>query len=135
KRTRGRINLIRTREITSRTNRIEVLESNRLNLLLEKDFTRFLKMTWVLWSISTNKEFVYPSDEIISKVNIATVGPIIEVDYRDHPFVTKKGHYTKLSSEYGDPNLGSSDSVHYIRNALQFNAYVPAKVRGIIWAS
>ncbi len=135
KRTRGRINLIRTREITSRTNQIEVLESNRLNLLLEKDFTRFLKMTWVLWSISTNKEFVYPTDQILSKVNIATIGPIIEYDKRDHPFVTRKGHYTKLSTEYGDRNLGSSDTVHYIRNALQFNTYVPAQFGGIIWAS
>ena len=135
KRTRGRINLIRTREITSRTNDIEVLESNRVNFLLEKDFSRFLKLTWVVWSISTNKEFIFPSNTVTSKVNIAAIGPILEYDKRDHPFVTRKGYYTKLSVEYGDPDLGSTDTVHYLRNIAQLNTYVPARFADIVWAS
>lgn len=136
KRTRGRINLIRTREITSRAKQeVEVLESNRINFLIEKDFTRFLKLTWVLWSISTNKEFQIPSNTIIEDKDIAAIGPIIEYDKRDHPFVTRKGYYTKLSSEYGDPELGSSDTVHYVRNVAQLNTYVPTKFKDIVWAT
>jgi outer membrane protein insertion porin family len=141
KRTRGRINLIRTREIISRANdKAKVLDSNRINFLIEKDFTRFLKFTWVAWSISTNKEFEFPIDNvdqktITEKVNIASIGPIIEYDKRDDPFVTKKGYYTKLSSEYAHPDLGSTSTVHYIRNVGQLNTYVPIKFRGTVWAS
>ncbi len=135
KRTRGRINLIRTREIISRNPDIEVLESNTINFLIEKDFTRFLKMTWVTWSMSANKEYELETDQLIEEVDIAAIGPIIEYDKRDHPFVTRKGYYTKLSVEYGDPKLGSSDTVHYVRNVGQINTYVPTKLKNIIWAT
>lgn len=135
KRTRGRINLIRTREIISRTGDIEALESNRLNFLLEKDFTRFFKFTWVAWSISTNKEFIVPTNQVTEDVDIATIGPILEFDKRDHPFVTRNGYYTKLSSEYAHPELGSTETVHYVRTVTQLNTYVPMRFRGTVWAT
>lgn len=140
KRTRGRVTFIRIREIISRTDDVgdqeaKILESNRLSFLLEKDFTRYFKMSFVTWSISTNKEFLYPNELTIENVNIASIGPILEYDRRDHPFVTRSGYYAKLSSEYGDENLGSSDGVHYLRNIGQVNAYVPFRYRDIVWAN
>lgn len=135
KRTRGRINLIRTREITARNPDVEVLESNTINFLFEKDFTRFFKMTWVAWSISANKKYKLENEDIIEEVDIAAIGPVFEYDKRDHPFVTKRGYYTKLSTEYADKNLGSSDTVHYLRNVAQLNTYVPVNLRGTVWAT
>ncbi len=140
KRTRGRVTFLRTREIISRTEDVgdqdaKILESNRLTFSLEKDFTRYFKVSHVLWSISTNKEFLFPNEQVIEEVDIASVGPILEYDRRDHPFVTRRGYYAKLSIEYGDTNLGSSDGVHYFRNIGQINSYVPLRFGDIVWAN
>lgn len=140
KRTRGRVTFLRTREIISRTEDVgdqdaKILESNRLTFSLEKDFTRYFKVSHVLWSISTNKEFLFPNEQVIEEVDIASIGPILEYDRRDHPFVTRKGYYAKLSVEYGDTNLGSSDGVHYFRNIGQINSYVPLRFGDIVWAN
>lgn len=135
KRTRGRVNLLRTRGLVSRSPDIEVLESTSLTLLLEKDFTRFFKGAWTVWSFAANKNFNLETDHVLERVNIAAIGPILEYDRRDHPFVTRKGYYTKLSAEYADGNLGSSNTVHYIKTVAQINTYVPTNFIGITWAT
>jgi outer membrane protein assembly factor BamA len=103
--------------------------------LVEKDFTRSFKLTWVLYSLSTNNEYYLKNKTSIEKVNIGSIGPIFEYDKRDHPFVTRKGFYTRLAIEYSHPDLASSSGVHFVRNTAQVNTYVPMKLLNTVWAT
>ncbi len=136
KRVQGRVTLINSREVISReTEGVRILESNSANFLIEKDFTRAFKLTWVLYALSTNNEYYLSPHKPIERVNIGSIGPIFEFDKRDHPFVTRKGYYMRLAIEYSHPDLASSHGVHYLRNTAQINTYVPIRLLDTVWAT
>ncbi len=139
--TRGRINLIRARELLSRdvesnpTEDAKAVESNKIQFLLERELTRHLKFTWNLWSLSGNREFLIPSKQVTENVVIGTVGPTLELDYRNNPFVTTDGTYSKFDMEYADPSFASSKDVRFLQVTGNVNWYKPTKVLGTVWAN
>ncbi len=114
-RNRGRLNLTREQvyfgEETD-TKRAIIQESNDIDLLLERDLTRHLKLTYTAWGFSNIRQFYRGQmNKTIETQNIAKTGPLFEYDLRDNPFVTTRGSYTSLGLEYADPVLGSSNDV------------------------
>ncbi len=142
-RTRGRINLTRSYNIKKRVavlNQVIAAEGNELELLLEREFFRHLKVTWNLWTIAYEREFeVYdvgwrPKLEETSQI-IATIGPTVELDYRDNPFNPTMGTFTRLNSEYSNPAFGSTDYIHYMRTNGAFTHYQRLGSPRFIWAN
>lgn len=141
--TRGRINLIRAREILSRSNLfsdgttgILGAETNKIQFLLERNLTRNLKLTWNFWSLAQNREFdIENNDKLYEDDLIGTVGPTFELDYRNNPLVTSSGTYSKLDIQFADPLLASSWNISFLQTSGNFNWYVPAKFLNLVWAN
>lgn len=134
----GRINLIRAREILSRDVEnadARAIESNKIQFLAERELSKHLKLTWNLWSLSSNREFKIPSKEVTEDVVIGAVGPAIELDFRNDKLVTTKGTYTRFDVQYADPAFASSKDVKFIQAIGAFSWHKPTKVLDMVWAN
>jgi outer membrane protein insertion porin family len=136
--TKGKINVQNSQELTSSsTTNLDALETSAITFSLERDITRFLKLTWKLWGLEINEKFEINDDG--DKLNeekrrIAEIGPTLELDYRDSPFLPKNGTYTRWNLDYSSPDIGSSQAdtiqpgakeVHFLKTSVQFNQYMP----------
>ena len=138
-RTRGRLNLLRSvnEEYDSSTKVSTIQESNRFDALIERHLTPKLKLTWTVWSIDSVKEYQTPTNESVfteSDQDIVTLGPLLELDFRDNKYLPTHGTYTSWQLLYSDPNVGSSDPIHFIKTEAAFRFYLPLFSSGIIWA-
>lgn len=137
-RTRGLVNLTRAYSIKKRDrSRKQVIatDTNELELLLEREYFRHLKLTWNLWSIASIIDFEL-DDQIPSESQvIATIGPTVELDYRDNPFNPARGFFTRINTEYSDPALGSSRKIKYIRTNGVVSHYIPLSSTRWVWAN
>lgn len=113
-RLRGRVSLVRDQRLYDQKNldNPSILSTNQILLTTEKDFTKHFNLTYNVWSFS-NQEFFNVRDNSSTDTgfkvqNIATTGPIIELDYRNDPFMPTDGNITRFELEYSDPLLGSS---------------------------
>ncbi len=135
-RTRGRLNLARSERVfdyQDDTKLTKITISNRFDFLLERDFSTRSKFTWKVWGLEFRKEFerrglcTDPNDptqaNICSDQQIGTLGPILDLDFRDNPFLPTMGNYTRLSADYSSPALGSSSLIHFYRLDGQFTHY------------
>lgn len=102
-----------------------IKETKEINFNLEKDFNRHFKFGWKLWGISGTRRFEIDRKQDQEKLQIASLGPFLEFDYRDHPFTPKKGTFTRFNLEYASPGLESSEDIHFIRSTAAFNHYIP----------
>ncbi|MCM2283061.1 MAG: FtsQ-type POTRA domain-containing protein [Bdellovibrionaceae bacterium] len=143
-RNRGRVNLTRTEEFsaeeqsTSGDNRIVIQERNTIAFLAERDLTRHLKWTQTLYSFSNQRKFNRHTKDTLESQNIAKVGPTIDWDHRDNPFVPRRGFFASASAEYSDPVLGSSDDrnqrIRFTKLLGEFTHFwKPWKSSGIVW--
>ncbi len=123
-RIRGRVNVTRSSTVTDYDIR-QVSNVNSTTYSLEKDFTSHILGIWDIWSLANVRDFGldsrYPFPEKVQ--DIATMGPTLDFDFRDNPFVPTKGHFTRFNAEYGSPELGSSPSIEYWRATLSFTNY------------
>tara|TARA_B100001248_G_scaffold59027_1_gene40109 strand:- start:3672 stop:6461 length:2790 start_codon:yes stop_codon:yes gene_type:complete len=143
--TKGKVNIVNSQSLISfGTTDLEAVESTSINFLLENDLNRFLKLTWKAWGIERNKKFEVDDETISEERNIAEIGPTLEFDFRDNPFVPKKGTYTRFNLDFSSPDIGSSKAddtdsniktVYFVKTNLQFNQYIPIwKNSNIIFA-
>ena len=107
----------------------------QLTLSLEQEITSHLLVRWDLpnWA----KYFTYNLNNLqpSSNVLIGSTGPTFELDYRDNPFHTTKGTFTKLNLEYGAPGiLQSSPQVNFYRTVGSFS-HTLSVYKGIVWAN
>lgn len=112
---KGRVNLSRNDEIWDRdtsTGEITIIESNRLDLVFEKAFSKHTALYFTLFSLDLRREkdrqkIVAERFNQIQEV-IGSVSPAIELDYRNHPFLPTKGFFSRFEFEYASPLLGSN---------------------------
>ena len=112
-RNRGRLNLVRELrffEFDDRSRTI-IQEKNALGLLIDKDFTKNIKVTFTAYDFSSFTQFDRRTYEIKRTQNIAKIGPLFEFDWRDNIFNPTRGSYSSLGIEYSDPNIGSSEDI------------------------
>jgi outer membrane protein assembly factor BamA len=137
----GRIIFIRAREILSRnksTDPVPVtgVETNKIQLLLERELNRNLKLIWNFWSLSQSREFDIRNENVIEDVLIGSTGPTLELEHRDDPYVPTKGTYSKLDIQFAEPKfLGSSSQVNYLLTSGVFNWYLPTEFLNMVWAN
>ncbi|MBX9767642.1 MAG: hypothetical protein K2X47_10260 [Bdellovibrionales bacterium] len=106
-RTRGRVNFLRSRSLVNiyrGDNQIQ--EVDQLEFLIEKDFSRNAKLIWNLYTIAKINDA--SGFRLPFRGEIASIGPIFELDYRDNMFNAKSGTFSRIAIEYAAPWLGSS---------------------------
>lgn len=115
-------------------------EDNTFDFTLERDLSKHLKMTYTLWSFSNQKKYAKRGLENLETQNIARIGPLFELDYRDNQFVPTKGSYCQLNFEYSDPLFGSSKNdpytIHFFKSTANYTHYwQPVKTTAVVWAN
>lgn len=130
-RTKGRVNFTRAIQVMDYEKRTGT-DSYQLAFLLEQNLTSNILLTYDLWNISQLRDFKIDKDVEVSKLgvtqsvlNLASTGPAIEIDHRDHPFNPSKGSLTRFQAEYSHPFLGNTRSIEYLKTTGSFTHYLP----------
>ncbi len=140
-RIRGRVNFSRNvRVFKSELERLIALETNQVTTSLEKDLSRTVKFTWNLWSLANTRKFaargIYNTEGGgEEKLTIATIGPQLDWDLRDHPFSPTKGVFYRVNGDYSHPDLGSTPTVNFYKVSSSFNTYLPLGSPKFVWAN
>ncbi len=116
---------------------------NQYIFSLEKDFTSHVTGFFDMYNLAQTRDFNIDTKDEIQRTDIASIGPTIEVDYRDHLFNPTKGTFTRLNFEYGSPQLGSKTvapglnstiPIEYYLTTASFTHYYPINSRWV-WAN
>ncbi len=140
-RIRGRVNFTKSvRIFKSEPERLLALETHQVGTTLERDFGRSVKFTWNLWSLANTRKFAARGNYNSGsggeeKLSIATIGPQLDWDLRDHPFMPTKGIFFRVTGDYSDPNLGSTQTVNFFKVSSSFNTYLPLGSPKFVWAN
>ena len=54
-----------------------------------------------------------------------TLGPILDIDYRDNAFTPSRGSLTRFIGEYSAPWIGSSELVNFVHAEAHESFYIP----------
>lgn len=142
-RVRGRVNLTRSTAVTDYDLR-QVSEVNSTTFSLERDFSSHILGVWDIWSLATIRDFGiddrYPFPTTVQE--IATTGPTFDLDFRDNPFNPTRGTFTRWSTEYSSPRIGSTETenyaIEYWRSTLNFTHYWDVgqiQKQPVVWAN
>lgn len=130
-RSKGRVNFTRAIQVDNYESK-KGTDSYQFDFLLEQNLTSHMLFTYDLWSITQLRSFIIDKDVEISKLgvtqyvlNLAWTGPLLEIDYRDHPFNPTTGTLTRMQLEYSNPFLGNTRSIEYLRATSSFTHYYP----------
>ena len=139
-RNRGRINLTRLRTLfkINDDGSARVQDSNRLDLLLERDLTSDLKLTWTVYSLDSRDFFdIKTPDGTNNKTTkqIVLIGPTLDYDTRDNPFLPTEGIYARWSYDYSSEGLGSSEGIAFYRTQAVLSHYIQLGSPSLIWAN
>ncbi|MCB0407752.1 MAG: BamA/TamA family outer membrane protein, partial [Bdellovibrionales bacterium] len=153
---KGRVNLTRSDEVFNAYNRqldgqqlVEILERNRIDFLLESDITRHLKLTWTAWGLDsrTNRELKNRCPDNTASVcssttiQIPNIGPVLDLDYRDNPFLPTRGNYSRLGIDYSAPflvraiGLDDTPGIEFVKLDGTYRHYFPIIAPRLIWAN
>ena len=108
---KGRINLSRNDEILnidSSRDFVTIIDSNRLDFVVEKNLTKRTFLHFALFSLDRRREREVDDGFQEIREFIGSISPRIELDYRNHPFLPTKGFFTRFEAEYASPLLGST---------------------------
>ena len=157
-RTRGRVSVTQSERVfdyEKKNNMTAITASNRVDFLLERDLTQHTKFTFKTWSLESRKEWerqgrCLPTettdgvqtdfDPTLGKCpasvqQIATVGPALDIDYRDNPFLPTKGSYTRLAVNYANPELGSTGGINFFHATGGYTFYQRIVSPRVVWAN
>ncbi len=125
------------------TNEKQGVESNQYIYSLENDFTSHVTGIFDLFNLEQFRDFILrdisttpntnEDNQTISQQNIASIGPTLDIDFRDNPFLPTKGIFTRLKLDYANPALGSTDTIEYYRFTSSFTHYWPF-IKNWVWA-
>ncbi|MEO0335118.1 MAG: POTRA domain-containing protein [Pseudomonadota bacterium] len=144
---RGRLNLTRSDEVFNvdeDQGLVSILTKDALDILLEQQLSKRTTFTWTLLSLEsrTSRERDgrcenegTPEENCLDEFQqVATIGPVIDYDLRNNPFLPSAGSYSRLAIDYSAPALGSSDGIEFARFDGLFRYYIPFKGR-LVWAN
>ncbi len=137
--TRTRFRTSATRSNTIGDIRInKVTEANTAVFSLEQDFTSHT--TGLLsYTVSTFKDHGITSDDEIKfgysseSLVIGSVGPTLDIDYRDNLFNPTKGSFSRFALEYAAEVLGNNNVDDFYRITGQTTHYFPYKDSGFVF--
>lgn len=133
---KGRINLTRSKSVTDYELK-KISEVNQTTYSIERAFSSHFSAIWDAYSLATVYDYsIVPNSPVIdSRLDIATTGTTLDLDYRDNPFNPTKGTFTRFNAEYSTPKIGSSDSIEYYRLDTSFTHYLKLNEDDWIWAN
>lgn len=138
--TRTRFRTSATRANTIADVRInKVSEANSAVFSLEQDFTSHITGIFS-YSVSTFKDHgISPDDEIkyaysSESLVIGSIGPTLDLDYRDNLFNPTRGSFSRFSFEYAAEGLGNNNVDDFYRIIGQTTHYFPVKQTGMVFA-
>jgi len=156
-RTRGRVNLTRSERVFGEyqpdIDGLRILESNRVDFLAERDLTQHTKFTWKVWSLDWRREFErhgrcipenindpIPNDDgkcPATRQQVALIGPSVDIDYRDNPFLPTRGSFTRLIADYSHPDIGSTDNprIEFARLDSNYTYYLRLGSPQYVWVN
>lgn len=157
-RTRGRVNVSRSQyvffyeENRNGLGPFTVLDtSNKIEFLLERELAPKIRLIWT--ALGIDSQFTYerageghgncispnltdPSKSVCSnELRVNYIGPTLDFDFRDSPFMPTRGHYARLDTMYADPSFGSSPGVNFIRSEATYAHYYPINNSRWIWTN
>lgn len=117
----------------------KVTEANIATFSLEQDFTsNFIGI--LSYNVSTYKDhgitnedeikYNYSSESLV----IGSIGPTLDIDYRDNLFNPTSGSFTRLAAEYAADFLGNNNVDDFYRITGQTTFYFPYHDSGIVYA-
>lgn len=121
-RMRGRLNVTRSRQVSNYQAKT-VSEVNQQTWSVEQDLTSNVLLSYDIFNLATVKDYHRDGreDEFpTTSQDIASTGPNLDIDFRDHPFNPSKGTFTRLNIEYASPWLGSTNTIEYIKYYASF---------------
>jgi outer membrane protein assembly complex protein YaeT len=135
-RVRGRLNHTRSLQITD-FDKKQLSDVIQTTLSLEKDFSSHVLGFYDLLSVATVRDFRLPGASPFPTVtqDIASTGPSIDLDFRDHPFNPTKGTFSRFNLEYSSPELGSTKTIEYLRSNASVTHYIQFRKSSVIWAN
>lgn len=151
--TRGRVNVSRAErvfEFASQDEFTSITVSNRVDFLVERDLTKRTKFTWKAWSLDSRQDFERygrllpegntPFNPAAGKsppisAQVASLGPALDIDYRDSAFLPTRGSLTRFVVDYAHPSIGSSDNIEFVKADSNFTFYSRLFSPKIIWAN
>lgn len=117
---------------------LQIRRTDLLAFTAERDITSQIRFAWTAWSLESLKYFdvrdkgpTYDNSQQL----IATVGPILDLDFRDNPFLPTRGTFWRVEAEYSDPVIGSSDKINFVRTQATFSHYLRMGTPKLIWAN
>ncbi|MCB0368215.1 MAG: BamA/TamA family outer membrane protein, partial [Bdellovibrionales bacterium] len=132
-RLRGRVNASFSKYVSDYELK-KVSESYQYIWALEKDFTPHVTGIFEVYNLESYRDFLYQkNNETTQSLNIASIGPTIDIDFRDNPFLPTKGIFARWNLEYATPPLGSTDTIKYYRTTGSITHYWPL-VEHWVWA-
>lgn len=141
-RLRGRVYVSRARYV-SLLDDTQGVESNQYIYSLEKNITSHVTGSFEVYNLEQYRDFYLHDDvttvgnneanQSIKQQNIASMGPTLDIDFRDNPFLPTRGTFSRLNLEYASPALGSSRTIEYYRLNGSFTHYWPF-MKNWVWA-
>ncbi|NUM57911.1 MAG: outer membrane protein assembly factor BamA, partial [Bdellovibrionaceae bacterium] len=123
-RLRGRINISKSRYVSDFGSKVGT-ESNQYSYAIEKDFTTHITGIFDVYNLESSRDFLISNNQTTQEVSIASLGPTIDIDYRDNPFLPTSGIFARFNLEYANPVLGSSDTIEFYKTTGSFTHYLP----------
>ena len=125
-RTRGRIHFDHLKDVISYSNdERRIRDQTSIHFLLEREINRKITLFYSLWKLDIERQYSDQSENIGPPSVIGSIGPGIELDYRNNPFNTTKGTYSTFNIDFADPLLGSRQSIRFLSLLGKFNLYTP----------
>jgi len=138
-RARFRLNYTTAREISDISIRKSTI-TNQTVFSFEQDFTSHITGIFELPNISNYVDEGIDKDDEIKfgytrqDMVIVTIGPTIDIDYRDNILNPTDGHWTRLTLEYSSQSNHNVDD--FYRATGQFTLYNPIwEEQGLIWVN
>lgn len=140
-RVRGRFSVAREEKVITFDDsvgeeNVVIQATNRFSFNLERELTPEVRFTWTAYSHERVDQFQKPFiDFERDKQQIATIGPTLEMDYRDNPFLPTRGTFSRFDAEYSAPDLGSSELIEFVRTQANFTHYQRLGSPRFVWAN
>lgn len=140
KRIRGRATYLHSDKITEGgASSTDILDSkDSVNFTLEKDITSKIKFSWLTWGFDSNEQSSLPDSgpaRRLSRLDIGYLGPTLDIEYRDNPFLPTQGFFMKLDTIYSDPAIASSRDVQFVRSQATASHYLKLGASKWVWAN
>lgn len=138
-RVRFRVNYTTSQEISDISIRKATI-TNQTVFSFEQDFTSHITGIFEFPNVSNyvdegiDKEdevkFGYTRQDMV----ITTIGPTVDIDYRDNILNPQDGHWTRLTLEYS--TFGNHNVDNFYRTTGQFTLYSPIwEEKGLVWVN